>query len=129
MFRRQMRRLAEAGKVEWCVVDEEPFESLADRFSAAAAGGEWDVAFASHVLFSSGHVFDECFELLAARGIASRLLARRPRGGSSFWCVAAILHLRTFRRALALPSRRGQRGQRRAGRGTCRRSLYSVPLL
>lgn len=64
-FTRQMRRLAESGKVEWCVVDEEPFESLADRFSAAAAEGEWDIAFASHVLFSSGHVFDECFELLA----------------------------------------------------------------
>lgn len=64
-FTRQMRRLAESGKVEWHVVPEEPFGSLAERFRAAAAEGEWDVAFASHVLFSSSHVFDECFEVLA----------------------------------------------------------------
>ena len=65
-FTRQMRRFVESGRVEWVQVPAEPFRSLPERFAAAAEGGPWDLAFASHVFFSSGHVFDEVFELLAA---------------------------------------------------------------
>lgn len=63
---RQMRRLAEAGKVVWETVPEEPFGTLAERLAASASAGPWDVAIASHVLFSSSHVFEECFEVLAS---------------------------------------------------------------
>ena len=65
-FTRQMRRFVESGRAEWVQVPAEPFASLPERFATAAQAGPWDLAFASHVFFSSGHVFDEVFELLAA---------------------------------------------------------------
>ena len=65
-FTRQMGRCVESGRVEWVQVAAEPFASLPARFAAAASAGPWDLAFASHVFFSSGYVFDEVFELLAA---------------------------------------------------------------
>ncbi|MGC6486304.1 MAG: aminotransferase [Planctomycetota bacterium] len=65
-FTRQLRRFVESGRVEWVQVPAEPFASLPARFEEASAAGPWDLAFASHVFFSSGHVFDEVFELLAA---------------------------------------------------------------
>lgn len=65
-FTRQMRRFRESGRVEWTQVAAEPFGTLPERFAAAAGGGGWDLAFASHVFFSSGHAFDEVFDLLMA---------------------------------------------------------------
>ncbi len=65
-FSRQLRRFVESGRAEWVQVPAEPYATLAERFEAAAGGGTWDLAFASHVFFSSGFVFDEAFELLAA---------------------------------------------------------------
>lgn len=67
-FTRQMRRFREAGRVEWTQVPAEPFATLPARFRQAAADappGGWDLAFASHVFYSSGHAFDEVFELLS----------------------------------------------------------------
>ena len=65
-FTRQLRRFVESGRVQWVQVPAEPFASLPARFAEVAAAGPWDLAFASHVFFSSGHAFDEVFELLAA---------------------------------------------------------------
>ena len=65
-FSRQMRRFRESGRVTWETVAAEPFETFPDRFQAAAAEGGHDLVFASHVFFSSGYVFDEVFEVLAA---------------------------------------------------------------
>lgn len=69
-FTRQMRRFRESGRVAWETVAAEPFATLPERFEAAAKAGSdgepWDIVFASHVFFSSSHVFDEAFEILAA---------------------------------------------------------------
>ena len=65
-FTRQMKRFEESGRVQWTQVAAEPFATLPERFEAAAADGPWDLAFASHVFFSSGHAFDEVFGLLSA---------------------------------------------------------------
>ena len=59
-----MRRFVESGRVEWTTVPAEPFGTLAERFEDAARAKDWDLAFASHVFYSSGHVFDEVFEIL-----------------------------------------------------------------
>lgn len=64
-FTRQMRRLVESGRVEWTQVAAEPFESVGARFRAAATEGSFDLAFASHVFFSSGFVLEEAMEILA----------------------------------------------------------------
>lgn len=72
-FTRQLRRMREAGRVEWRAIDAEPLATLPERFRAAAAEGGWDVVFASHVFFSSGHVFQEAFEILG--GLPEEVLA------------------------------------------------------
>jgi len=64
-FTRQMRRWVEAGRAEWTQVPAEPFETLPERFEAAAAEGGFDLIYASHVLYDSGHVFADVFRLLA----------------------------------------------------------------
>ncbi|MEX1024527.1 MAG: aminotransferase [Planctomycetota bacterium] len=64
-FTRQMRRFVESGRAEWIQVAAEPFASLPERMRAAANAEAFDVVFASHVFYSSGHVFDEVFEILA----------------------------------------------------------------
>lgn len=63
-FTRQMRRLVESGVVHWEAVPAEPLATFPERFAARAEAGTWDVVMASHVFFSSGYVFDECFEIL-----------------------------------------------------------------
>lgn len=65
-FTRQMKRFEESGRIQWTQVAAEPFSTLPERFEAAATDGPWDLVFASHVFFSSGHAFDEVFDLLAA---------------------------------------------------------------
>ena len=65
-FTRQMRRFRESDRVLWETVPVEPFATLPERFEAAARGGSWDLVFSSHVFFSSGHAFDEVFDILAA---------------------------------------------------------------
>jgi selenocysteine lyase/cysteine desulfurase len=56
-FRRQMTRWVESGKIVWSAV-------APDALAAAAAVGEYDLIFASHVLFNSGAIID--IEPLAA---------------------------------------------------------------
>jgi Selenocysteine lyase len=55
-FRRQTRRLVEAGRVQWREVEGAPFESFTERFAAAAREGPWDLIFLSHVFFDSAFV-------------------------------------------------------------------------
>jgi kynureninase len=52
-FRRQTRRLVEAGRVELEEVPGPPFASFTERFVAAARNGPWDLVFVSHVFFDS----------------------------------------------------------------------------
>lgn len=52
-FRRQTRRLAEAGRVEVHEVPGAPHETFAERFVAQERRGGWDLVFLSHVFFDS----------------------------------------------------------------------------
>jgi len=61
--RRQFARWAEDG---WLVLDQvaaEPFDTLGDRFLAAAEHGGHDLTLVSQVLFGSGRIFDRIAEL------------------------------------------------------------------
>jgi selenocysteine lyase/cysteine desulfurase len=61
--RRQFARWAEAG---WIAVEHiavEPFETLSERFLAAARAGNHDLILVSQVLFGSGRIFDRVEEL------------------------------------------------------------------
>lgn len=72
-FRRQMERWAESGEV---VVETAPPNRLAEK----AAGGTYDLIFASHILFNSGHA-TENIEALAALA--------RPEGP---WVALDVYH-------------------------------------
>jgi kynureninase len=68
-FRRQTDRLAEDGLVHLVTVPAEPFATLAERLSAAARNGDFDLVFVSQVLFNSG------FALADLDGLADALCA------------------------------------------------------
>ena len=55
-FRRQTRRLAEAGRVEVRHVAGPPWPDFTQRFVAAVREGPWDLVWLSHVFFDSGFV-------------------------------------------------------------------------
>lgn len=55
-FRRQTRRLVEAGRVELEEIPGAPFESFTERFIAASRREAWDLVFVSHVFFDSAFV-------------------------------------------------------------------------
>ena len=57
-FRRQARRLREAGAIDLQEVPEQPWDTFSQRFAAAARAGPWDLVWVSHVLFDSGLVVD-----------------------------------------------------------------------
>ena len=55
-FRRQTRRLQEAGRAVVTEIAAQPWASFTDRFREAARSGEWDLVWLSHVFFDSGFV-------------------------------------------------------------------------
>jgi kynureninase len=55
-FRRQTRRLAEAGEVDAEEIAPTPWETFGERFAAAARRGPWDLVWLSHVFFDSAFV-------------------------------------------------------------------------
>lgn len=55
-FRRQTRRLAEAGRVMLEEVPGPPFETFLERFVERERGGSWDLIFLSQVFFDSAFV-------------------------------------------------------------------------
>jgi selenocysteine lyase/cysteine desulfurase len=57
-FRRQSARWAEAREIELDLVPAEPAHDFAERFTAKAEAGGYDLIFASHVFFKTGGVFD-----------------------------------------------------------------------
>jgi selenocysteine lyase/cysteine desulfurase len=61
--RRQFARWAEEGWLALDKVESEPFESLSERFLAAAEHGGHDLILVSQVLFGSGRMFDAIAEL------------------------------------------------------------------
>jgi len=61
--RRQFARWVESGEVVQTVIAAEPFDSLADRFLAAARGGDHDLFLVSQVLFGSGRLLGDLASL------------------------------------------------------------------
>lgn len=53
-FRRQTRRLREAGAVEVTEIPAEPYETFTERFAEAARSRAWDLVWLSQVFFDSG---------------------------------------------------------------------------
>lgn len=58
-FARQLSRWEEAGRVDVQRVASAPLNTFVERFSEAAAEGEHDLVFVSHVLFDSGFVVED----------------------------------------------------------------------
>ncbi|HZZ93870.1 MAG TPA: aminotransferase class V-fold PLP-dependent enzyme [Usitatibacter sp.] len=65
-FRRQTRRLQEAGRLEVREIALDPWETFDARFAAAAAEGAWDLVWISHVFFDSGFVVRDLDGICAA---------------------------------------------------------------
>lgn len=65
-FRRQARRLVEAGRVVLDEVPAEPWDTFGERFAAAARGAKHDLAWLSHVFFDSGYVVPDLAAIVAA---------------------------------------------------------------
>jgi kynureninase len=65
-FRRQTRRLAETGRLALTEIAAEPYDTFGARFAAAAASGEWDLVWLSHVFFDSGFVVGNLGDIVRA---------------------------------------------------------------
>jgi selenocysteine lyase/cysteine desulfurase len=65
-FRRQTRRLQEAGRAMVTEIAPEPWASFTERFCEAARSGEWDLVWLSHVFFDSGFVVAHLEAICAA---------------------------------------------------------------
>jgi kynureninase len=65
-FARQLARWEEAGRVVAERIPSAPYDTLGDRFAAAAARGGHDLVFCSHVLFDSGLVIERLADIVAA---------------------------------------------------------------
>ena len=65
-FARQLARWEEAGRVEVQRVASAPLDTFVQRFAEAAAQGEHDLVFVSHVLFDSGYVVEDLAAIVGA---------------------------------------------------------------
>jgi selenocysteine lyase/cysteine desulfurase len=65
-FRRQTRRLEEAGRIAVEKIPAEPYDTFVERFTAAERSGAWDMVFVSHVFFDSGYVVPDLEAIVAA---------------------------------------------------------------
>jgi selenocysteine lyase/cysteine desulfurase len=65
-FRRQTRRLAETGRLALTEIPAEPYLTFGERFAAAAASGDWDLVWLSHVFFDSGFVAGDLERIVRA---------------------------------------------------------------
>ena len=65
-FTRQSRRWEEAGLADVERVAAEPFETFAERFTAAARTGPHDLIYLSHVFFDSGFVVPELDRIVSS---------------------------------------------------------------
>jgi selenocysteine lyase/cysteine desulfurase len=57
-FRRQTRRMQEAGLVELTEIAGDPWATFTQRFCAAAASRDWDMVWLSHVFYDSAFVVE-----------------------------------------------------------------------
>ena len=65
-FRRQSRRLQEAGRIELVEVAPEPFDTFEERFIRTLRSRAWDMVWLSHVFFDSGYVVQDLAAIASA---------------------------------------------------------------
>jgi selenocysteine lyase/cysteine desulfurase len=111
-FRRQARRLEEAGRIAVERVAAEPWDTFVDRFVAAERSGPWDLVFLSHVFFDSGFVVPG-LEAIVEAAPQEALVAI---DGYHAFCALPIDLARTYRRAFYLG---GGYKYAMAGEGAC----------
>lgn len=97
-FRRQTRRLVEAGRVEVAEVRAEPYETFGERFAAAARASQWDLVFLSHVFFDSGFVVPGLEAIVAAAPAQAMVVI----DGYHAFCALPVDLSRIHRRAFYL---------------------------
>jgi len=97
-FRRQTRRMAEAGRIELHEVPLEPWESFDARFAAAARAQSWDLVWLSHVFFDSAFLVRD-LEAICAAAPESALVAI---DGYHAFCALPVDLSRVHRRAFYL---------------------------
>lgn len=111
-FRRQTRRLREAGRLVVEEISAEPWSTFADRFVAAECAAPWDLVWLSHVFFDSGFVVPD-LERIAAAAPPQALLAI---DGYHAFCALPVDFSALHRRAFYLA---GGYKYAMAGEGAC----------
>jgi len=97
-FRRQTRRMVEAGQVELREVPLDPWETFDARFAAAAREEAWDLVWISHVFFDSGFVVRD-LEGICSAAPASAMVAI---DGYHAFCALPVDLSRVHKRAFYL---------------------------
>jgi len=116
-FRRQTRRLVEAGRVDVTEVAGPPWKDFAERFIAAERQGRWDMVWLSHVFFDSGFVVDDLERIVAAAPADAIVVI----DGYHAFCSMPVDLSRVERRAFYIA---GSYKYAMAGEGAC---LLAVP--
>jgi kynureninase len=111
-FRRQARRLVEAGNIVVEEVAAEPCETFVERFVAAERSGAWDMVWMSHVFFDSGFVVPDVDAIVDAAP-ANAIVAI---DGYHAFCALPVDFSRAHRRAFYLA---GGYKYAMAGEGAC----------
>ena len=97
-FRRQTRRMQEAGRVQLTEVPGEPWGTFTERFCEAARARDWDMVWLSHVFFDSAFVV-EGLEAICAAAPERALVAI---DGYHAFCALPVNLARVHRRAFYL---------------------------
>lgn len=116
-FRRQTRRLVEAGRLRVTEVEGPPWDSFAHRFATAARSQPWDMVWLSHVFFDSAFVVEALEEIVEAAPEESLLVI----DGYHAFCALPVDLSPIHRRAFYLA---GSYKYAMAGEGAC---LLAVP--
>ena len=111
-FRRQTRRLEEAGRIVVERVAAEPWDTFVERFAAAGRSAPWDLVFVSHVFFDSGFVVPDLDGIAAAAPRESIVVI----DGYHAFCALPVDLARVHRRAFYLG---GGYKYAMAGEGAC----------
>jgi len=95
-FRRQTRRLREAGRIEVEEVPAEPWESFVERFTAAERALDWDLVWLSHVFFDSGFVVPDLRAIVEAAPDSALVVIDGYHAFCALPVDLAALHRRAF---------------------------------
>lgn len=95
-FRRQTRRLQEAGRVIVEEIPAEPWGTFAERFVSAERAAPWDMVWLSHVFFDSGFVVPDLAPIVAAAPPGALVAIDGYHAFCALPADLAALHRRAF---------------------------------